>query len=526
MAYIDLARERAFRMGPLEINPAQRRVAHDDSREDLLEPRVMQVLVALAKAGGRIISRDELMECCWRGVVVGDDALNRVIGRVRRLSEGLGVGVFEIETITKVGYRLIAASEDHSRIGAIATPGERPPLQLPSKPSIAVLPLKNLSGDSDQDYMADAISEDIVTALSRWRWFFVVARHSSFAFRNTDLDPVRIGRELGVRYLLSGGVRVAGGRMRVTAQVVDALTGSNIWADRFDGPLTDIFALQDQVTEQVAANIEPALLAGEAEQAARKPAADFSALDCFYRGMWWLNQAGGDYAPKALAQFRDALRLDPEFALAHVGIARQLYGRVIYGGSENPREDLTAALASARTAIRLDPREATGHFAASGAHLYLGDHATALESSRLALTLNPNFALAHYRLGQVLVFAGQPEAAIAPLERSASLSPCDPQLGPVFETLALAHFQARNYEAAVEFGRSASRNMNGAVSTVLVAALTRLGRFEEAVEVLSRVDPVTPSLRRPMAAPYARGADRDHVRDAFRTAREALKSGV
>jgi TolB-like protein/Flp pilus assembly protein TadD len=526
-AFIDLARERSFRLGPLEIVPAQRRVAHNDGREELLEPRVMQVLVALARADGGIISRDELLESCWRGVVVGDDALNRVIGRVRRLSEGLGAGVFEITTITKVGYRLIAATEDQTRLGAVAAAvGSRPALALPSKPSIAVLPFKNLSAAADQEYLADAISEDIVTALSRWRWFFVIARHSSFTFKNSDQDPARVGQELGVRYLVTGGVRVAGQRMRVTVQLIDASTGSNLWAEKFDRELSDVFALEDEVSDQVAAAIAPAMLQGEAERVERKAPSEFSALDCFYRGMWWLNQAGGTEDARATDLFREAIRLDPEFSLGHVGLARQFYGRVIYGESETPDEDLKSCLASARTAIRLDPREATAHFAASGAHLYLGDHSTALEEARLSLNLNPNFAFAHYRLGQVLIFAGQPEQAIAPLERSVSLSPCDPQLGPVFETLALAHFQSGNYESAVEFGRSATRNMGGAVSSLLVAALARLGRFEEAVAALGRIQSFSPSRRRPMAAPYAKAAHLENLRDAFRLAREALKAGV
>jgi len=434
--------------------------------------------------------------------------------------------VFEIETITKVGYRLSVATADHSRLGAIAAAGERPPLILPAKPSIAVLPFKNLSGDADQEYLADAISEDIVTALSRWRWFFVIARHSSFAYKNRDVDPARIGQELGVRYLLSGGVRTAGQRMRVTVQLVDAVTGSNIWADKFDRQLIEVFALQDELTEQVVAAIEPAMLQGEAGRVERKSFADFSALDCVYRAMWFHNQLSMGASEEALRLFREAARQDPSLALAHVGIARELYGRVIYGVSEDPKVDLRAGLASARTAIRLDPREATAHFAAAALQLYLGEHATALDDARLALTLNPNFAYAYYRLGQVLIFAGEPDKAIAPLERSLSLSPCDPQIGPMLETLALAHYQARDYEAAVEIARSASRNMDGAVSAVLISSLAQLGRFEEAVMALGRIDPVSPSTRRPLAAPYMRDADREHIRDGFNVARDAQKSGV
>ena len=523
---IELAREAGFRLGSLEVDPPRRRVALEDGREEILEPRVMQVLVALARADGRIISRDELLESCWRGVVVGEDALNRVIGRVRRLSEGLGAGAFKIETITKVGYRLAATTADQTRIGAITHPGARLPLVLPHKPSIAVLPFKNLSGDPEQEYLADAISEDVVTALSRWRWFFVIERHSSFTFKNRDVEPSRIGEELGVRYLLTGGVRTAGQRVRVTVQLIDAASGSNLWADRFDRELVDVFALQDEVTQQVAAAIEPAMLQGEAVRIERKSLEDFSALDCFYRGMWKFNQSSTEH--EALELFREATRLDPELALGHVGISRSLYARILQRRTQTSEADLHGALASARTAIRLDPREATAHFAAAGAELYLAHHAAALDEARLALNLNPNFAYAHYRLGQVLIFSGQAADAIAPIERALSLSPCDPQLWLMLETLALGHYQARQYETAADVARSAGRAGGGTLSAVLVAALARLGRFEEASAELKRVESQSGSQAsvRPVAAPYADLSLREHIRDGFRLGREAFERGI
>jgi TolB-like protein/tetratricopeptide (TPR) repeat protein len=523
---IELAREQAFRLGSLEVDPPRRRVSLDDGREEILEPRVMQVLVALSKADGRIVSRDELLESCWRGVVVGEDALNRVIGRVRRLSEGLGAGFFSIETITKVGYRLAVVTLDRTRLGAITAPGARQTLPLPDKPSIAVLPFKNLSGDPDQEYLADAMSEDVVTALSRWRWFFVIARHSSFTFKNRDIEPARIGEELGVRYLLTGGVRTAGSRVRVTVQLIDATSGSNLWADRFDCELVDVFALQDEVAQQVAAAIEPAMLQGEAVRIERKALEDFNALDCFYRGMSKLNQITTPAHHEALGLFRDSVRLDPELAVAHVGISRTLYGHMLRGVSENTDSDLNEAAAEARLAIRLDPREATAHFAAAGAELYLSHHTAALDEARLALNLNPNFAYAHYRLGQVLIFSGQPAEAIAPVERGLSLSPCDPQLAFMLETLALAHYQSRQYDSAAEIARSAGR-AGGTVSAVLVAALARLGRFEEAAAELRRSDDAPGrSGARPAAAPYADASLREHIREGFRLGREAFERGV
>ncbi|HEY2482615.1 MAG TPA: winged helix-turn-helix domain-containing protein, partial [Caulobacteraceae bacterium] len=244
-----LAHEEPVRVGALTIDPAKRRVTRDDGREDFLEPRVMQVLVALLRARGDIITRDDLLASCWGGVIVGEDAINRVISRLRRLTEDIGADALRLETVTRVGYRLVREGEAPAPKGPLSAPGERPKLIPPAKLSIAVLPFKNVSGEADREYLADAITEDLVTALSRWRWFFVIARHSSFTYKNRDLDPARIAEELGVRYILSGAVAAAGTRVRVNAHLIDASDGSNVWADKFDLQLTDVLALQDEITE-------------------------------------------------------------------------------------------------------------------------------------------------------------------------------------------------------------------------------------------------------------------------------------
>ena len=238
--------------------------------------------------------------------------------------------------------------------------------------------------------------------------------------------------------------------------------------------------------------------------------------------MWWPEQADrGTQNERAADLFRQAVSRDPDLALAHGGLARALYSRALYDSSPAGQILLQEALAEARATISLDPREATGYFAASGASLYLGDHATALEDARKTLQLNPNFAYAHYRLGQVLIFSGRPAEAIAPIERSMRLSPCDPQLPLVLETLAVAHYQARDYETAVELARSAGRAMGGAATAVLVAALARLGRLEEAADALDKAALVAPSHGRPLPAPYAEPAfRRSHTRCSYRLARD------
>jgi TolB-like protein len=388
---------------------------------------------------------------------------------------------------------------------------------LPSKPSIAVLPFKNISGDPGKEYLADAITEDIVTALSHWRWFFVIARNSSFAYKDRDIDATRVGQELGVRYVLAGSVAAAGARVRVSARLVDAITGSNVWADKLDHELVDVFALQDEITERVVAAIEPAMLHGEGVRVERKSSADFSALDCFYRGMWCLNQMTDEADVEALAFFREAIQLDPTLALGHIGAARIHYWRSICGVADAPQDELRMSLASARTAIGLDQREAMAYFAAAGALLYLGEHAAALEDARRSVALNANFAYARYRLGQVLIFGGHPEQAIAPIERSLRLSPYDPQLGPMLETLALAHYQAGDYESAAVHAASAGR-VSDSGRSVLAAALAQLGRADEAARVLARAQHARPSQQRPLAAPYANPAHLEHLKQGVRMA--------
>jgi TolB-like protein/DNA-binding winged helix-turn-helix (wHTH) protein len=242
-ARIRLAREPAARIGPISVDQPARRLRLGD-REALLEPRVMQVLVALLRADGQIVSRDELLETCWHGVVVGEDALNRVVGRLRRVSEGLGAGVFEVKTITKVGYRLV------TRRPAAFAPRL---VGLARSVSICVLPFLNMSDDPQQAHFSDGITEDIITDLSKVAALYVTARTTAFALRHRQVDVPRLARELEVSHVLEGSVRKAGGRVRITAQLIDGATGGHLWAERYDRDLNDIFALQDEISEAIVA---------------------------------------------------------------------------------------------------------------------------------------------------------------------------------------------------------------------------------------------------------------------------------
>ncbi|WP_374472298.1 adenylate/guanylate cyclase domain-containing protein [Phenylobacterium sp.] len=407
------------------------------------------------------------------------------------------------------------------RLGEAPAVETRASLPLPAKPSIAVMPFHNMSGDPEQEYFADAITEDIVTALSRWRWFFVIARESSFAFKGRAGDAGRVGQELGVRYVLEGSVRRSGQRVRVTALLLEAATGAHIWADTFDREMVDIFSLQDEITEQVVGAIEPAMLHSEGARVARKSPHDLTAIDCFQRGMWRLNKMSRADWQAAMELFRQAVERDPDLALGHIGLARALYGAAIYGWSEQPKADIIDSYASALNAIRCDPRDAYGYFAAAGAALYLGRHREALEAARKTIALNPNFAFGHFRLGQVLIFSGRAKEAIAPIERSLRHSPYDPQLGPMHSMLALAHFHAGDFAEAVGQAEAALRLNYTPATSILAASLVRLGRLEDAarafpVELQARL-----RARNVHPQPYANAADRDALLSAVREASEA-----
>lgn len=400
--------------------------------------------------------------------------------------------------------------------GAAADLGRRPALALPDKPSIAVLPFQSFGGEAEHDYFTDAITEDVVTALSRWRWFFVIDRNTSFTYKGRTVDARQVGRELGVRYVLEGSVRRAGERVRVNVRLIESASAQQIWADSLDRNMADLFALQDEITEHVVAAIEPAMLDTEASRVARKSLADLSALDCFQRGMWHFNRmSAGDYH-QALALFRQAIARDPDLSLGYVGLARMLYGGAIYGWSREPIADLQEAREAARRAVALDPRDAYGYFAAAGAALYLGRHEEALDQAQRALALNPNFAFGHFRLGQVLIYFGRPAEAVPALERSLRLSPYDPQLGPMLQSLALAHYQARNYAEAVEHAQSAVRLNDAGAAAILAASLARMGRFDDARAAYP--SELRQRARAPRLVTYANPEDERHLREGVRMA--------
>lgn len=332
----------------------------------------------------------------------------------------------------------------------------KPKLPLPDKPSIAVLPFQNMSGDLEQDYFADGIVDDIITALTRTRWLFVIARNSSFTFKGRAVDVKQIGRELGVRYILEGAVRKSADRVRITAQLVEAETGSHIWAERYDRQVTDIFAVQDEITERVAGAIEPELLKTEGVAAINR-AEDLTSWDLVRQGIWHFHQVTREGAWRARDLFRLATKIDPRFSEAHLWLGRATGSLLAYGWSDDPVADLKEGRDAAIMAIKLDDRNPYAHYAMAITSVFSGTLEYAIMAAETAIELSPSFALGYYALGFARLNSGQAAAAVDPYERGLRLNPHDPQNFVWLQGLALAHYFAGRPEEAWQI---ASRSLN------------------------------------------------------------------
>jgi len=363
------------------------------------------------------------------------------------------------------------------------------------RPSIAVLPFVNMSGDTEQEYFADGISEDIITGLSKLRWFFVIARNSSFAYKGKTIDVKRAARDLGVRYVLEGSVRKGGDRVRITAQLIDAATGNHIWADRYDGELTDVFALQDDITRKVVAAIEPKLLEAEGIRSQKRSPEDLDAWDMVIQAnalFWRLSKADGE---AAIAILRRAVERYPDYGPAYSMQAFMLLLSQLTGWTIDESLGRQAATLAERAA-ELDDSDPWAHLALGYAALSRRRTDEAVEEFQRALDLNPNFAIAHGYLAMALALDGRSEKAIAHAEQAIHMSPHDPQNAIFNMSIAVAHYLADRYPEAVAFGRKAIQQRTQFTSghRIYIASLAQAGQIEEAREALARVKELFPEM--------------------------------
>jgi adenylate cyclase len=396
-------------------------------------------------------------------------------------------------------------------------------LALPDKPSVAVLPFDNMSGDPEQEFFADGIAEDVITALSRYPSLFVIARNSSFTYKGRAVDVKEVGRELGVRYVLEGSLRKAGNRIRVTAQLAEADTGNHVWAERYDRDLADIFAVQDEITEAVTIAVAPAVADAELKRAMRKPPDSLDAWAAYQRGLWHLEKATVKDDASAESFFRQAVDLDPSFADAYCGLAETQHRAAIVFQTRGLADVQSSVDQTARLAVALDGNNPGAHACLSVALFLRGDHVGALAEADRALALSPSLASGYWRRGQALIFSGRPHDGVRDLQTSLRLEPRGVNLAHRLTQVAAGHYFSRAYEEAVEAATNVIRSFPDFPPPYrwLAAALGQLGRIEEAKAAIEQGFAVAPAVFDRIfrgRSPWIRPGDHAHLLDGLRKA--------
>jgi adenylate cyclase len=412
-------------------------------------------------------------------------------------------------------YRVLLDAET---VAAVSTDGVPQTLALPDKPSLAVLPFINLSSDPEQEFFADGIAEDIITALSRYPSLFVIARNSCFTYKGRAVDVKDVGRELGVRYVLEGSLRKAGTRVRLTAQLIEAELGKHVWADRYDRDLVDIFAVQDEISEAVTIAVAPAIADAELHRAMRKPPQSLDAWTAYQRGVWHAGRASAQDTALAQKFFQQAVDLDPDFAGGYKGLSKLEAQAADYRG-RGLADALSSAESLARRAVALDPADAEARSRLANALYRQGDYHGGLAEAELALAISPNLADAHGERGAVLIFSGRFREGFLALERAVRLDPRQPAVR--LNQIALGLYFAGDYSAAVEAAKRAIRSYPDYPNPYrwLTAALGQLGRAEEAKEALEKAITIAPAAfdmymrQRP---PWIRPEDHAHMVEGLR----------
>src|SRR3954471_23722218 len=431
-------------------------------------------LEALAEPGGIMVSRN-------------------VYDQVRdKLSFGFeDMGEQTVKNIARpIGVHRISLSESAAPLVVKSAAATSKIELLTDRPSIAVLPFDNISGDPEQEYFADGISEDIIIGMSKLRWFFVISRNSSFVYKGKAIDVKRVGRELGVRYVLEGSVRKGGNRVRITTQLIDAISGTHVWADRYDRDLSDIFAVQDEITASVAGVIEPALAEAEQQRVLRKPPESLDAWEAYQRGLWHFNKYASEENQIALGFFRQAIGRAPNFAPGHYGYALALQWD-IWHFSERPFAEVQKIpREEARIAVSLDDKDAMAHAVLAHMMMWGSEWEAAIAEARTALLLNPNSAFVISMLGCVLGFGGYHDEALDRLQQAMRASPHDPLIWLWTMWTGGIQLFSNKFEASLKtYNQLARLRPEWTHAQLLIASsLALLGCLNEARETMERID--------------------------------------
>lgn len=461
-----------------------------------VEPQVFDLLYCLICNRDRVVSKDDLVNTVWQGRIVSDATLSSRINAVRSALNDSGEEQRLIRTIMRKGLRFVGTVREEAGT-EVPVVAEKPShgLRLPDRPSIAVLPFDNMSGDPEQEYFADGMVEDIITGLSRIKWLFVIARNSSFTYKGRAVDVMQVGRDLGVRYVLEGSVRKAGNRVRITGQLIDAEDGSHLWAERYDRDLTDVFALQDEITVSVVAEIEPSVRRAEIDRVRRKRPDSVDAYDLLLRAMPHVYTFMPDGAVEGLPLLERALAIEPAYELAH-GFAAWAHQSIFVRGGMRP-ENREKSIHHALAAIEYGQSDAMAlALAGFSIGLLAHDRKLADEAFEGALALSASCAFV-YSFGCVPVaYGGDATRAIAWGERAMRLSPLDAMNCIPQGIIGFGNFLLGRHEEAVAAGRRAVQ-LNPGFSILhgwLAAPLAKLGRLEEAKAAGKRLLASDPSF--------------------------------
>jgi TolB-like protein len=483
-----------------------------------LRPKSFDVLAYLSRNRGRLVSKAELIDHIWGDIAVTENSLVQCIKDIRQVLNGNSQ--FEIKTVPKRGYLFEGLLAEVAARGKEANAGQFP--ALPDRPSIAVLPFENLSDEPDQEHFADGVTEDLITGLSRIKWLFVIARNSTFIYKDRPADVSAIGRELGVRYLLRGSIRRAARRLRISAQLIEARNGLHHWAEQYDRELGDIFAIQAEIARNVVGAIEPFVLAAEGTRAFAREAQDLGAWEHVARAqthVWRLNREDNRAAIAALQRAVDSY---PNYEPA-----RSLLGFCLLFAAHNGWIDRSEGMKAGREhtlrAIELDHWTTWGQIALGYLRMMERRTAEAIAAFEAAVRLDPSSAAAHCYLSHGFAFAGRDCEAIEHAETAIRLSPMDPEMAMFFGGIAVAHYTAGRYDRALHYSDELLRLRPGfqGAQRLRCAALAQLGMIDEARQYLEHVRIGQPQLTLQWireSVPYQTPATMERFLDGMRRA--------
>jgi TolB-like protein len=496
-----------------------------------VEPQVFDLLVYLLENRDRVVSKDDMIDKIWGGRIVADSTLTSRINAARKAIGDTGADQKLIRTIPRKGFRFVGTvltqlgrpdNEDSVAAFADHVGPPRSELPQPDRPAIAVLPFTNMSGDREQEYFSDGISEDIITALSKLRWFFVIARNSTFVYKGRSVHISQIARELGVRYVVEGSVRKSGEQVRISAQLNDVSTGSHIWAERYDRNLADVFAVQDEITESIVSAIEPHLYAAENFRAQRKPHGSLDAWDLVMRALshFWRVTRQDNVVAQALLE--KAIAIDPHYGQA-LGVLATSHIFGAHMGWADMHAAVPIAEREALAAVEADTEDAWAHHGLAYTYLFARRFDDAIAEFELALRLNPNFSFAQAFYGVTLCYSGRWKEGDLAVRRALRLSPRDPSSTLYYGIAAYAQFIGRNYDEAIRLARESLRQRGDFVGghRVLTAAAGMAGYHEVARTALQGLRRAQPNITLAWIAnelPMRVCSDQEHYLEGFRRA--------